>query len=157
MVTHCPIHERELIDSNLIGVKNKKEKWCPECEQRIPINLSYKELLVEYIKKTVGMDAFAASCQHFEGFVEVLRLRLVTTYNFADQKLRSLLEKAQNTHLYWSKEGSPGGSPNILDLIYYKCQMEIVEELQNSLKLYEDGEDPPGHLDFVMEEVEPNV
>ena len=140
VVDKCPIHNIELIVVAIPMGEKHHVAWCPQCEQRIPINLSYTELLKEYLIKKAGMDEFAESCQHFEGFVEVLKNKLASIYNNGSEKFQQLIERAQKSHIYWGGKGSPDGSPNVLDIIYHKCHMEVVEDLRGSLKRYLDGE-----------------
>ena len=142
VVIQCPIHKRDLIVPSMDMGHKQKMNWCPECEQYIPINLSYNELLVEYIKKKSGMDAIGEHCQSLEGYLDVVNTKLSSKFTNASEKLQHLLEQAKDTHLYWGGHGSPEGSPNVLDLIYYKCQIEVIEELQGALKSYDAGDDP---------------
>ena len=81
VVEKCPIHNIELIAVAIPMGEKHHVAWCPQCEHRIPINLSYTELLKEYLIKKAGMDEFASYCLNLEGYKEIFKSELSNIYN----------------------------------------------------------------------------
>lgn len=136
-ITHCPIHPDIPIRAHPEKYGSHKDEmmgWCPKCDVKFPVELSYQDLLRFYINLKRSHDELGSILQIYEEWVQIVRRHLINHDNAAYAKEGELLRQATERGLYWSKEGEG----NIMELIYVKAKQAVIDDLRGEFSQYFD-------------------
>lgn len=92
-------------------------------------------LKLEIQIKQSAWEEIAQEFYFFKEFVETIRQSLLRIERTSYEKVRELIKRADKEGLFWQQSKSP----NVLDLIYYKAEQQVIDSLRTVLhELFED-------------------
>ena len=125
---YCPIHPKFRLQHSTEKYgrfKGDPVAWCPKCDVKFPIGLSYTELIQRHIQKLSALDSFGAQMQTQDMILKTVKAVLQRVVSEANEQLDHIWEKMQKvSNFAWTM---------MAEIPFYKSKLDAVDYIMGAL------------------------